>query len=93
MQAGSQDAHRQVMHMLYVAAHATTVALSGYVTDLQTRLEVGARRRQPLAERPTAPSRSIGSNPDGQSGAEGRTAHSLTADSISSPQLLTMAGA
>jgi hypothetical protein len=42
------------MHMLYVAAHATTVALSGYVTDLQSRLEVGARRRQPLAERPIA---------------------------------------
>ena len=54
MQVGSEDAHRQVMHMLYVAAHATTVALSGYVADLQRRLEVGARRRQPLAERPTA---------------------------------------
>ena len=54
VQAGSQDAHRQVVHMLYVAAHGTTVALSGYVTDLQSRLEVGARRRQPLAERPTA---------------------------------------
>ena len=54
MQAGSLDAHRQVMHMLYVAAHGTTVALSGYVADLQRRLEVGARRRQPLAERPTA---------------------------------------
>ena len=54
MQPGGQDAHRQVMHMLYVAAHATTVALSGYVADLQSRLEVGARRRQPLAERPTA---------------------------------------
>jgi len=39
---------------LYVAAHGTTVALSGYVADLQSRLEVGARRRQPLAERPTA---------------------------------------
>ena len=54
VQAGSWDAHGQVMHLLYVAAHATTVALSGYVTDLQNRLEVGARRRQPLAERPTA---------------------------------------
>ena len=54
MQAGSQDAHRQVVHMLYVAAHGTTVALSGYVKDLQSRLDVGARRRQPLAQRPTA---------------------------------------
>ena len=54
MQANGPDAHRQVMHMLYLAEHATTVALSGYVTDLQSRLEVGARRRQPLAERPTA---------------------------------------
>jgi hypothetical protein len=39
---------------LYVAAHATTVALTGYRRDLQHRLEVGARRRQPLFERPTA---------------------------------------
>ena len=54
MRVGSQDAHRQVVHMLYVAAHGTTVALSGYVMDMQSRLEVGARRRQPLAERPTA---------------------------------------
>jgi hypothetical protein len=54
MHAGSQDAHRQVVHMLYVAAHGTTVVLSGYVADLQRRLEVGARRRQPLTERPTA---------------------------------------
>jgi hypothetical protein len=54
VQAASQDVHRQVMHMLYVAAHGTTVALTAYVTDLQSRLEVGARRRQPLAERPTA---------------------------------------
>ena len=39
------------MHALYVAAHATTVALTGYERDLQHRLEVGARRRQPFAER------------------------------------------
>jgi hypothetical protein len=43
-----------VLHALYVAAHATTVALTGYQRDLQHRLEVGARRRQPLIERPTA---------------------------------------
>jgi hypothetical protein len=42
------------MHLLYVAAHGTTVALTMYAADLQSRLEVGARRRQPLAERPTA---------------------------------------
>jgi hypothetical protein len=41
------------MHTLYVAAHGTTVALGGYVTELQHRLEVGTRRRQPMAERPT----------------------------------------
>jgi hypothetical protein len=49
-----QDLHGQVMHTLYVAAHGTAVALGGHVTDLQHRLAVGARRRQPLAERPTA---------------------------------------
>jgi hypothetical protein len=38
---------------LYVAAHATAVALAGYQRDLQHRLEVGARRRQPFVERPT----------------------------------------
>ena len=42
------------MHTLYVAAHGTVVALGGHVTDLQHRLAVGERRRQPLAERPTA---------------------------------------
>jgi hypothetical protein len=47
------DIHGQVMHMLYVAAHGTAVALDGYVTELQHRLEVGTRRREPMAERPT----------------------------------------
>jgi hypothetical protein len=42
------------MHTLYVAAHGTAVAFRGYVTDLQRRLEVGTRRRKPMAERPTA---------------------------------------
>jgi hypothetical protein len=41
------------MHTLYVAAHGTAVALSAYVGELQHRLEVGTRRRQPMAERPT----------------------------------------
>jgi hypothetical protein len=44
----------QIVHALYVAAHATTVALTGYQRDLQHRLEVDARRQQPLVERPTA---------------------------------------
>jgi hypothetical protein len=58
-EAGSADgpinpttANSQILHALYVAAHATTVALTGYQRDLQHRLEVGARRRQPLVERP-----------------------------------------
>jgi hypothetical protein len=42
------------MHTLYVAAHGTAVALGAYVADLQGRLQTGRRRRQPLAERPTA---------------------------------------
>jgi hypothetical protein len=52
-QVDAQHAHGQVMHTLYVAAHGTVVALGAYVTDLQDRLEVGTRRRQPMAERPT----------------------------------------
>jgi hypothetical protein len=47
------DLHDQVMHTLYVAAHGTAVTLRGYVTELQHRLEVGTRRRQPMTERPT----------------------------------------
>jgi hypothetical protein len=49
-----QDLHGQVMHTLYVAAHGTAVALGAHVADLQHRLSAGERRRQPLAERPTA---------------------------------------
>jgi hypothetical protein len=52
-QANTSDIHGQVIHTLYVAAHGTAVALGGYVTELQHRLEVGTRRRQPMAERPT----------------------------------------
>jgi hypothetical protein len=47
------DVHGQVMHTLYMATHGTAVALGAYVTELQHRLEVGIRRRQPMAERPT----------------------------------------
>jgi hypothetical protein len=46
-------ANTHMLHALYVAAHATSVALTGYERGLQDRLEVGARRRQPLVERPT----------------------------------------
>ena len=53
-QIGPTTANTQILHALYVAAHATTVALTGYQRDLQHRLEVGARRRQPFVERPTA---------------------------------------
>jgi hypothetical protein len=52
--ADTPDIHGQVMHTLYVAAHGTAVALGAYVTELQHRLEVGTRRRQQMAERPTA---------------------------------------
>ena len=52
--ADTPDAHGQVMHTLYVAAHGTAVTLGAYVTDLQHRLKVVTRRREPLAERPTA---------------------------------------
>jgi hypothetical protein len=52
--AGLQQLQGQLMHTLYVAAHGTAVALGAYVADLQHRLEVGTRRRRPMAERPTA---------------------------------------
>jgi hypothetical protein len=54
MERAIQDLHGQVMHTLYVAAHGTAVALGGHVAELQHRLATGARRRQPLAEQPTA---------------------------------------
>jgi hypothetical protein len=52
-QIGLATAKTQMLQGLYVAAHATAVALTGYERDLQHRLDVGARRRQPLVERPT----------------------------------------
>jgi hypothetical protein len=52
-QTGPTSAKTQILHTLYVAAHATALALTGYQRDLQHRLEVGARRRQPFVERPT----------------------------------------
>ena len=53
-QNGPTSANAQVLHALHVAAHATAVAMAGYERDLQRRLEVSARRRQRLLERPTA---------------------------------------
>jgi hypothetical protein len=53
-QRNIHDLHGQLMHTLYVAAHGTAIALGGHVRDLQHRLAAGERRRQPLAERPTA---------------------------------------
>ena len=64
-QTGPTAANTQVLHALYVAAHATAVALTGYERDLQRRLEVSARRRQPLPERPTAPGGRVGQGHDG----------------------------
>jgi hypothetical protein len=52
-EADLANSHTQVVHALYVVAHATAVALTEYERDLQRLLEAGARRRQPLAERPT----------------------------------------
>jgi hypothetical protein len=52
--ADLQHAPGQVMHTLYVAAHGTVVALGAYAADLQGRLETAQRRRQLIAERPTA---------------------------------------
>ena len=53
-QIGLTTLKTHTLHALYIAAHATTVALTGYQRDLRHRLEVGARRRQPFTERPTA---------------------------------------
>src|SRR4029453_11792049 len=49
-----QHAPGQVMHTLYVASHGTGVALGAYAADLQGQVETAKRRRQPVAERPTA---------------------------------------
>ena len=56
--ADLQQAPGQVMHTLYVAAHGTVVALGAYAADLQGQVGTAQRRRQPVAERPTAPWRS-----------------------------------
>jgi hypothetical protein len=45
-------ARSRVMHALYVGAHGTGVTLTEHVKDLQHRLQIDARRRRPLSERP-----------------------------------------
>jgi hypothetical protein len=52
--ADLQHAPAQVMHTLYVAAHGTVVALGAYAAELEEQVETAKRRRQPIAERPTA---------------------------------------
>jgi hypothetical protein len=51
---GRTTARTRMLHVLYVAAHATAVALTGYQSDLQQRLDVGRGDANPLVERPTA---------------------------------------
>jgi hypothetical protein len=46
-------ARSRVMHALYVGAHGTTVTLTEHVKDMQHRLQIDARRRRPMSERPT----------------------------------------
>ena len=46
-------ARSRVMHGLYVGAHGTRVALTEHVKDMQHRLQIDARRRRPMSERPT----------------------------------------
>ena len=73
----------QILHTLYVAAHATAVALTGYQRDLQHRLDVGARRRQTFVERP------IVLEVESAKGMIARfdAIEQLTADSLASPRL------
>jgi hypothetical protein len=51
--AGPTSAKTQILHALYITAHATVVALTSFERGLQHRVEVGARRRQPFVELPT----------------------------------------
>jgi hypothetical protein len=52
--ADVQHAPGQVMHTLYVAAHGTVVALGAYAAEIEGQVETAKRRRQSIAERPTA---------------------------------------
>jgi hypothetical protein len=46
-------ARSRVMHALYVGAHGTRVTLTEHVKELHHRLQIDARRRRPIAKRPT----------------------------------------
>jgi hypothetical protein len=46
-------ARSRVIHALYVGAHGTRVALTEHVKEMQHRLQIDARRRRPIVERPT----------------------------------------
>jgi hypothetical protein len=52
--ADLQHASGQVMDTLYVAAHGTVVALGAYAAEIEGQVDIAKRRRQPVAERPTA---------------------------------------
>jgi hypothetical protein len=45
-------ARSRVMHTLYVAAHGTSMAVSGHANALQDQLDTAARRHASLSERP-----------------------------------------
>ena len=51
---GPQMARTQLMHAVYVTAHATATALAGYQHDLEHTLRLAPIRRQPHADRPNA---------------------------------------
>ncbi len=48
-------ARARIMHVLYVGAHGTAVALEDYAKDLRSRLRVDTQRRRRLELRATAP--------------------------------------
>ena len=51
---GGQLARTQLIHAVYVTAHATATALAGYQHDLEHTLRLAPIRRQPHADRPNA---------------------------------------
>ena len=51
---GGQLARTQLIHAVYVTAHAVATALAGYQHDLEHTLRLAPMRREPHAERPNA---------------------------------------
>lgn len=51
--ADIQTVRGRVIHAVYLAAHGTAVAVTGYVNDLRERLETATRRNTRLSERPS----------------------------------------